>query len=319
VTHRFETYFDTWRDITLLDDHQVAAKIQEDQIDILFDLAGHSALNRMGVFAMKPARIQVSWLGYPNTTGLSTVDFRLTDAIADPVGQSERLYTERLWRLPNAFLCYHPTAGCPEVGPLPLEQNGYITLGCFNNFAKLNLPLMKVWASILTELPHAKLLLKATVLGQKYAKNAMRDYFSASGIDEDRVQLLGAEPDFFRHVAHYHKVDVALDTFPYHGTTTTCEALWMGVPVVTLVGDRHSSRVGASLLTHAGLANLIAASPQEYVAKVVELARNKQELAHLRQKLRVQVAASLLVDSHRFYQDFESALRYMAISMCQAI
>jgi protein O-GlcNAc transferase len=315
VTERFKIFFDTWRDIKSLTDQQVAAQIREDRIDILIDLAGHSAHNRMGVFLSKPAPLQVTWLGYPNTTGLSTMDYRLTDAFADPVGQCEHLYSEKLYRLPNSFLCFHPTVGCPEVSPLPFEQNGFVTLGCFNNFAKLNLPLMKLWASILNELPKAKLLLKATVLGKNYAKNAMRDYLSAAGIEESRVQLLGAEPDFARHIAHYHKVDLGLDTFPYHGTTTTCEALWMGVPVVTLVGNRHSSRVGASLLNQVGVGSFVASSPEEYVSKVVDLARDQQKLTGLRETLRHQVASSPLTDSRRFFQDFESALRSMAMSL----
>ncbi len=314
VTDRFQAYFDTWRDIKSMTDEQVALQIREDRIDILIDLAGHSAHNRMGVFLSKPAPLQVTWLGYPNTTGLSTMDYRLTDAFADPVGQSEHLYTEKLFRMPNSFLCYHPTSGCPDVSPLPFEKNGFVTLGCFNNFAKLNFPLMKLWASILNELPQAKLLLKATVLGKNYAKNAMRDYLSSAGIAENRVQLLGAEPDFARHIAHYHKVDLGLDTFPYHGTTTTCEALWMGVPVVTLVGNRHSSRVGASLLNQVGLNSFVTYSPEEYVSKVVDLSRDRLKLADIRKSLRHQVASSPLTDSRRFFQDFEAALRSMAIS-----
>jgi protein O-GlcNAc transferase len=311
VTDRMRPYFDGWRNILRQPHEHVAQQIYADQIDILIDLAGHSACNRMPVFAMKPAPIQVSWLGYPNTTGLSTIDYRLTDEWADPSGLTEHLHTEKLWRLPQSFLCFQSTVGSPEVNALPCDTHPYITLGCFNNFAKLNLPLIKLWAQILNALPNARLLLKATVLGKDYAQKAMRDYFEQANLDISRVQLLGSEIDFFKHLGTYHQVDLALDTFPYHGTTTTCEALWMGVPVISLAGSIHASRVGISLLHQVGLEALIAESPDEYIEKTVALANNRSELRQLRAQLRTRLQSSALMDSVSFTRNFEAALRSM--------
>jgi protein O-GlcNAc transferase len=311
VTERLRNYCDAWRDIRHLDTDAVVQLIRQDRIDILVDLAGHSANNRMPVFAMKPAPLQVTWLGYPDTTGLSTVAYRLTDRWADPEGLTESLHSEQLWRLPRGFLCFQPTPGGPDVGPLPSGQGKTLTLGCFNNFAKLNLPLMESWAEILRRLPDARLLLKATVLGQEYAKRAMQDYFDQAGLDAQRVQLIGSEPDFFRHLAWYHEVDLALDTFPYHGTTTTCEALWMGVPVITQAGKVHCSRVGVSLLHQVGLESLVAQDRGEYIDKAVTLAKDTEQLAGLRRSLRVRMQASSLLDDVGFTCDFETALWMM--------
>lgn len=316
VTESLKGYVDVWRDIVRLSEADIAAMIRRDQIDILIDLAGHSAHNHMPVFAMKPAPIQLSWLGYPDTTGLSTVDYRFTDAWADPPGTTEQYFTEELYRLPNGFLCYHPTVDCPEVGPLPCDTAPGITLGCFNNFAKLNLPLIQLWKRLLDELPEATLLLKATVLGEGYAREVMSSYFSRAGLDESRVRLLGAERDFYRHMTRYHQVDIGLDTFPYHGTTTTCEALWMGIPVVTLAGRVHASRVGVSVLTNAGVPEFIAETPDEYIQKVVDLARNRDRLREIRSTLRSMLTGSPLLDAPRFAKDFETALRHIWTSFC---
>ncbi len=308
VTERLRNYCDVWRDIRRLETQAVVQLIRQDRIDILIDLAGHSANNRMPVFAMKPAPLQVTWLGYPDTTGLSTVAYRLTDRWADPEGLTESLHSEQLWRLPRGFLCFQPTPGGPEVGPLPSGQGKTLTLGCFNNFAKLNPPLIESWAEILRQLPQARLLLKATVLGQEYARRAMQEYFDQAGLDAQRVQLIGSEPDFFRHLAWYHEVDLALDTFPYHGTTTTCEALWMGVPVITQAGKVHCSRVGVSLLHQLGLESLVAKDRGEYIDKVVTLANDTAQLADLRRSLRGRMQASALLDDVGFTRDFETAL-----------
>ncbi len=309
VTESLKRNVDVWRDIVCKSSEDVAAMIRRDRIDILIDLAGHSAHNHMPVFAMKPAPIQLTWLGYPDTTGLSTIDYRFTDAWADPPGTTEQYFTEKLYRLPNGFLCYHPTVDCPEVGPLPCDTASTITLGCFNSFAKLNLPLIKLWKRLLDELPEATLLLKATVLGEGYAREVMSNYFEQAGLDERRVRLLGVERNFYDHMTRYHHVDIGLDTFPYHGTTTTCEALWMGIPVVTLAGRVHASRVGVSVLSNAGFPELIAETPEEYIQKVVDLANNRDRLRRLRANLRPSLAKSPLLDAPRFARDFEAALR----------
>jgi predicted O-linked N-acetylglucosamine transferase (SPINDLY family) len=317
VTKSLRGYVDVWRDIPSVPFESVAEQIRADRIDILIDLAGHSANNRMPLFAIKSAPIQMSWLGYPDTTGLSTVDYRFTDFLADPPGMTEQFFIEQLIRLPHGFLCYHPTEGCPEPGPLPCDSSSKITLGCFNNFAKLNRPLIRLWKRLLDAIPEANLLLKATILGKGFARDVMSDYFADAGLDPHRVELIGAEPDFFSHIAHYRKVDIALDTFPYHGTTTTCEALWMGVPVVTLLGKVHTSRVGASVLNHAGLPELITETEDDYIQTVVDLARNKDRLRELRQTLRNRLTSSPLLDAPRFARDFESALRNIWIRYCE--
>ncbi|MDZ4850568.1 MAG: tetratricopeptide repeat protein [Pirellulaceae bacterium] len=317
VTERLAKFADVWRNIVTLDHDQVCELIRSDQIEILVDLAGHSANNRMPVFAKKPAPIQVSWLGYPDTTGLDTIDYRITDSFADPEGWTERFHSERLWRLPECFLCYHPTAGVPEVGPLPSDCVREITFASFNNFAKLNQMTIQWWASILKQVPNSRLLLKATVLSAEYARKAMRSHFQAVGLDEQRVEMIGSEADFFKHIQHYHRVDIGLDTFPYHGTTTTCEALWMGVPVVTLAGKTHASRVGVSLLNNVGLDAWIANDPDEYIRLAVDLASDRNRLRGLRSTLRWRMAASPLLDQAGFTRKMEAAFCAMFTSQSQ--
>jgi predicted O-linked N-acetylglucosamine transferase (SPINDLY family) len=296
VTERFRTMAEHWLECVHLSDDQLAQRIREDGIDILVDLAGHTADNRLPVFARKPAPLQASFLGYPNTTGLSAIDYRFTDARADPPGESDRLSTEQLVRLPNTYFCYRPLDQCPEVGALPALANGWITFGCFNNFAKLSDQFLEAAARVLRRVPGARFLLKARPLSLADVAARVRKKFAEFGVDPARLDLRGWAPKVVNHLAIYDEVDIALDSFPYNGATTTCEAFWMGVPVVSIAGDRHAARVGSSLLAAVGLDELLAESVDGYVDAAVRLASDLERLATLRAGLRDRMRASPLMD-----------------------
>lgn len=298
---------DHWRDCARLPDAQVAARIREDRIDVLVDLAGHTNGNRLAVFALRPAPLQLSYLGYPNTTGLPALDYRLTDARADPPGEADELHTERLIRLPRTFVCYRPGPGT-EVGPLPARANGFVTFGSLNNVLKLSPAFLACVAKVLQAVPGSRLLVKDRTFGLAANADAMRRRLAAHGIDGSRLLLRGWEPTAEGHLGTYAAVDIALDSFPYNGTTTTCEALWMGVPVVTLLGERHAGRVGASLLQSVGLERLVAKSEEEYVRAAAGLAADLVGLAGLRAGMRELMRASPLMDEAGFVRDYEQAL-----------
>ena len=306
-----ERYADHWLVTVGLSDDDLAERIRTDGIDILVDLAGHTAKNRLGVFARKPAPVQVTWLGYPNTTGLKAIDYRLVDAVTDPVGQADAWASESLVRLEGGFLCYAGSKDAPEPTMPPCLTTGTVTFGSFNNPAKLSEATLDTWARLLARLPQARLLLK----GNPFADAATRALFlsrlSERGVAAERVELVAWLPSEATHLALYNRVDVALDPFPYNGTTTTCEALWMGVPVVTLRGDRHAGRVGASLLTQVGLTDWIAGSVEEYLQIAATLAGNPQHLNDLRRTLRPRLAASPLCDGRAFARKIEATYRTM--------
>jgi predicted O-linked N-acetylglucosamine transferase (SPINDLY family) len=317
-TEAFRALADGWRPTIGRTDTQVAAQIREDAIDILVELSGHTANHRLGVLARKPAPIQLSWLGYPCTTGLATIDYRLSDAIADPAPEADALHRERVIRLPHGFLVYVPPRPAPEVGPPPAATEGAVTFGSFNNLAKLNDRVVAVWANILDSVPGSRLLLKSHQLADTGTAELVRARFIAAGIAAERMLLEPGMREWTRHMARYGTVDIGLDPFPYNGTTTTCEALWMGVPVITLLGDRHAARVGASLLTRLGLTELIATDIDDYVAKAAALAADPARLAGLRAGLRPRFAASALGDPVRFARDVEAAYREIWADWCAA-
>lgn len=308
MTERLRAQSDTWRDIRAMSDDEAARAIAIDGIDVLIDLGGHTADNRLGIFARKPAPLQATWLGYPNSTGLAAIDLRITDAIADPQGEADNLHSEALLRLPQ-FLCYGAPADAPAVTPLPALSNGFVTFGSFNNSMKVTQATTALWAELIESVANARLLLKSPLFADDGVRARYESLFAARGIDRARLELLSAVPDARDHLALYGRVDIALDNFPYNGTTTTCEALWMGCPVVTLRGDRHAGRVGASLLTATGLSGLVAANAAEYKAKAMELAGDLQRLAAMRDGLRAQVAASPLCNAAAFAAAFEDGLR----------
>jgi predicted O-linked N-acetylglucosamine transferase (SPINDLY family) len=309
---RFAKQVDLWRETSSYDDRALAKLIHEDRVDILFELAGHTAYNRLGVFALKPAPVQVSYLGYPGTTGLPTIDFRITDAFADPQGTTEHLHTEKLIRVPECAWCFEPDASAPEIEPLPALKNGFVTFGCFNNMAKLNPALFETWAEILLRVPGSHLRLKARTLTDDGVRKELKSYFTERGIEEDRLDFFGHTKKIADHLNHYHSVDIALDSFPYHGTTTTCEAMWMGCPVVTRAGKTHVSRVGVSLLTAVGLQEFITDTREAYIEKAVALASQTDQLQELRAGMRERMRQSVLMDEKRFVQGFEKALIEMA-------
>ncbi len=315
VTARLKAVVPHWVDTRTLSDAALAARIREDGIDVLVDLAGHTVGHRLGVFAARAAPVQVSYLGYPNTTGLAAMDYRITDAWADPPGQ-ERFYTEELVRLPHGFLCYQPPADAPPAGPPPVASAGHFTFGSFNALPKVNERVVACWARILKALPSARLLLKSKALRDPAVQEHFAERFARAGIGRERLELLGwlARPE--EHLALYSRVDLALDPFPYNGITTTCEALWMGVPVLTLAGDRHAARVGVSLLSRLALEPFIARDEADYERIALDLAGDPARLAGWRAQLRPRMRDSTLCDGGRFAREFEQALRGMWRAWC---
>ena len=318
ITRKLAAKCDEWREIHPLSDEEAFQAIIEDKIDILVDLAGHTANNRQLLLARKPAPIQVGYLGYPNTSGNPAIGYRLTDAWADPPGASERLYTEALVRLPESFLCYAPLNNSMEVAPPQHDESWPVTFCSFNNQAKINPFLLGLWARILHEVPGSRLMLKYHGLQDREVKDDLLAFFRQKGITPERIELLGHVKDYPAHMRLYNKADIALDTYPYHGTTTTCDALWMGTPVIVLAGEHHVSRVGVSLLNNVGLGFLIAGSPEAYVGKAVALASERENLLSLRRKLRGMMLASPLMDAPRFAGHLETAYRRMWHEWCSS-
>ncbi len=316
VTERLAGKFDIYRDIKGVGDKDAAELIRSDSIDILVDLAGHTGRNRLPVLAYKPAPIQATYLGYPNTTGMDQVDYKLTDAVADTADQ-QQYYTEKLVFLPNGFLCYDPGRAQLPIMPLPMTHNKYVTFGCFNNVSKLNPPMVKVWADILNAVPDSKLILKFHEGEDLQVREYYRNLFAEQGLENPRERIT-----FFgwltnsEHLELYNKIDIALDTYPYNGTTTTCEAVLMGVPVITLVGSRHASRVGLDILTRIELPSFAAQSPEEYVKKAVALAVEPDSLIQIRATMRQRLAASPLCDYKLITSDIENAYRKMWRDYC---
>jgi predicted O-linked N-acetylglucosamine transferase (SPINDLY family) len=307
---------DRWREAAAWDDAQLERAIRDDGIDLLVDLAGHTKLNRLPVLARKPAPLQFTWLGFPDTTGVAAIDFRITDAIADPPGPADALHAEALLRLPGPFLCYLPPPDAPPVRARPAGVA--LTFGSFNNLDKLSAQTVALWARVLLAVPESRLLLKSARTRVPEAVERIHAAFAAQGVAPARVVFAAWRERRSDHLAAYADVDVALDTFPYHGTTTTCEALWMGVPVVTRTGGTHVSRVGASVLAHAGLPELVVAGDDAFVAAAAGLAGDAARRAALRAKLRERLAASPLTDAAAFTRGLEDAYRAAWRSWCVA-
>lgn len=287
----------TWRNIAKLSDQDAALMIQSDEIDILIDLSGHSSENRLGLFSLKPAPLQASWIGYPHSTGLPQMDYYISDALCDPPGMTEHLYSEKIIRLPTIFSCYLPPLQFPQVTLPPSHTTGVITFGSFNNFAKVNRNVIALWGEILLAVPSSRLFLKSLALGDHSTQKQVLADFASGGVSPERIILQSTVNSPLEHLALYGKIDIALDTYPYHGTTTTCEALWMGVPVLTLEGNTHASRVGVSILTSIGCPELIASDSTDYVKKAALLAGDPLLLHTYREKLRSRMAHSPLMDA----------------------
>ncbi|MGC2166217.1 MAG: tetratricopeptide repeat protein [Gallionella sp.] len=306
LTLRIKPRFSAWRPLAGLSNEQAARLIHGDGLHILLDLSGHTAHNRLPVFAWKPAPLQASWLGYFATTGVREMDY----VLADQVGVPEKLhanFTESIRYLPDTRLCFSAPQPDLPVAPLPAQSNRYVTFGSFQNLAKVNKAVIAAWSGVLAALPSARLRWQCKQFGDAVVATKLHAQFEQQGIDAARVSLLGAV-DRNAYLAAHSEVDVLLDTFPYPGGTTTCEALWMGVPTLTLSGNTLLSRQGASLLHAAGLSDWIAESEQEYLGKAMAFGRDWAALSALRSRLRAQVGASALFDASRFARNFEGCL-----------
>lgn len=317
MTHQLLGLADHAHSIVGMSDARAADMVRANEIDILVDLAGHTGKGRLGLFALKPAPIQASYLGYPNTTGIAAIDWRITDTYADPPGDGDAFYSERLLRLQNSFLCFRPPDEASEVAPPPCLENGYITFGSFNVLPKITPGVIDLWSQLLQRVPGSRLLLKALGLSDALACERVSADFARRGIAGTRLTLLHADTDFRTHLSRYHQMDIALDPFPYNGTTTTMEALWMGVPVITLAGDRHAGRVGVSILANLGLDELIAWNMKAYLEHAQALANDAGRLVELRQAMRARVSSSPLRDEHGFVLAFESAYEKMWRRWCE--
>lgn len=310
-TERFRTFVgNRWRNVWGLTASVVGELIVEDKIDILVELAGHTANNRLDVMALRLAPVQVTWIGYPNTTGLSTVHYRVTDGSVDAMNTTQQ-FTEKLWRLPDVFLCYTPPTEAPEElsEPPSIASGGIVTYGSFNVLAKIQSRTIKLWAEILRRVPNSRLLLKAKPFGADGAKQRMARLFEEEGIDGDRLDLVPLIPSTRSHLQVYSNVDVGLDPFPYAGTTTTCEALYMGVPVVTLGtqpehGD-HAHNVGVTLLKVVGHEELVAWTEKDYVDIAVRIGTDPKQLKMIRKDLRCRMMSSPLGDGTRYMRNVE--------------
>jgi predicted O-linked N-acetylglucosamine transferase (SPINDLY family) len=318
LTCYFREHSHHWRSIRKVDTREAAGLIRRDGIDILVDLAGYSGGNRLDVFCLKPAPVQVSWLGYPNTSGIPEIDYRITDAVADPPCMSDEIHTERLLRLPGTFLCFFPPPEAPKKLVCPYRNNGYITFGSFNNLAKITPRVLEVWANIMRNLPNSRFLMKRDAFSDAEVRRYFEEVFESHGIAKERLLLRPSIANIYKHINFYQEVDIALDSFPYNGTTTTCEALWMGVPVVTICGDRHAARVGASILTEVGLPELIANSHEEYVEVAVAIARDDDRREFLRRNLRKMINDSLLGNGAAFTKNLEETYRAVWRDWCAA-
>lgn len=306
LTARIRPAFAAWRPLIGMSDEAAARVIRDDGVHILVDLAGHTAHNRLPVFAWKPAPVQVSWLGYFASTGVVGMDYVLGDPHVAPASAAAH-YTEAFWRLPDCYLCFTPPDVAVDVSPLPALSTGHVTFGCFNNLAKVNDDVVRLWTRLLRELPHARLLLKAVQLADPIARERTHRRFEAAGLPRNRLVLEEPSPRA-QFLTAYHRVDIALDPFPFPGGTTTAEAYWMGVPTLTRKGERFITRAGESLARAAGMPDWIAEDEDDYVAKAVAFASDLAGLAHVRKSLRKKVLASPLFDAKRHAHALEAAL-----------
>ena len=316
VSKRLQSCAEGWLRCEEMNDEALAERIRDDRIDILVDLAGHTAGARLLAFARKPAPVQATFLGYPTTTGLSAIDYRITDWHVDPEG-SEAHNQEVPIRLPCSYFCYRPLPDAPDVGPLPAERHSAITFGSFNNIAKISPSVLPLWAEVLRAVPGSRLLLKTKNLADASVRARIVARLGELGVDIDRVILREWEAGTVGHLAAYHEVDIALDTFPYNGATTTCESLWMGVPVASLSGHTHASRMGRSILVAAGFPELVADAPQEFARIAIALASDRSRLASLRAEMRSRLRASSLMNEAAFTRALEAAYRTMWENWCR--
>ena len=314
VTKRLWQYADHWRNIAGLADEKVARQIRGDGIDLLIDLTGHMDRNRLLTFALKPAPVQATWIGAPTTTGLTSMDYIIADHFAIP-DKKDSYYVEKVVRLPNAYMCFSPPDVATEPKQLPAIATGKITFGSFNNTSKITEEVITCWSRLLNILPESRLFLKYKAFGDAGVRQYYQGRFASQGVDAGRIKFCGATT-LEQHFSAYNEVDIGLDPFPYNGATTTVEALWMGVPVVSLRGDRFVSRMGTTLLTNTGLKDCVVKTQDAYIAKAMDLAADLTRLAELRSGLRSQLLNSPLCDGPKFTRDLEAAYRSMWKTWC---
>ena len=307
LTARIKRHVLAWEPLAGMDDEAAARLIHSHGVQVLLDLSGHTAGNRLPVFSWRPAPVQATWLGYFATTGLSEIDYFISDPNVSPPG-APTSFLEKPCLLPELYYCFTPPAATEETSALPARSNGFLTFGCFNNLAKINDALIAVWARLLHAVPASRLMLKAAPLGNEEVRSVIRARFASRAISAERLSLEGPSTRE-EYLRTYHRVDMALDPFPFPGGATTFEALWMGVPVLTKKGDRFVSRMGETIMRNAGLTDWIAADEDDYIIKAAGFASDLDQLARLRERLRERVLASPLYDSGRFARHFEAALR----------
>jgi predicted O-linked N-acetylglucosamine transferase (SPINDLY family) len=305
-TDRFRSLADGWRSLVGLSDSEAPAAIRADRIDVLVDLGGHTASNRVLVFTRRPAPVQVTMFGYPNTTGMKCFDYRFTDEVYDPPGTSESRNTEPLYRLPDLCWVYRSPEAAPPVSPLPAESAGVFTFGCLNNPAKASDACLDAWATVLQAVPDSRLVMTGSQ--SEAGAKRIRERFEAGGIASERVELLPRVP-YSDYLAAYSRIDVALDPFPFNGGITTTDALWMGVPVLTVAGNTYVGRQGVAVLTRLGLTDFVADSAADLVEKAKSWANRRPELAEIRASLRERMAASVVCDAPRYVKNLEAAYR----------
>lgn len=311
VTEQIKSLIVGWRHISHLSDQDATDLIKTDSLDILVDLSGHTSGRRQSLFTLRPAPVQATWLGYPNTTGNRFIDYRITDDVADPIGVADSLHVEELIRLPTGFLCYQGDASLPVSDVPPMTVSNKITFGSFNNITKINNTVIRLWSRLLNEIEHSQLLIKSLVFEDASASNKFLEKFKRYGVDQDQLILIKYAPDYQGHMALYNSVDVALDTFPYNGTTTTCEALWMGVPVLTLSHVSHRGRVSKSILSRVGLDDFSADSEQDYIDRARALINSPSSLIDLKRQLRSRMLDSVLTSSSQHAREMDNAFRHM--------
>lgn len=314
VTERLKKSVSHWRMLHQLTDAEAAFQVQNDAIDILVDLSGHTVRNRLLIFARKPAPIQISYLGYPTTTGLKCIDYRISDQFADPPGMTESHYVEQLIRLPECTWCYQPPVITPEISPLPALTSGRITFTSFNHFTKISDPTVSLWSQVLKTLPNARLMI--LISGGNQGNEHIYKLFEKHGANQNQLELVDrrSKNEYYKL---YQKGDISLDPFPCNGGTTTCDSLWMGVPVITLAGKTFASRAGVTLLSNLHLEELIAETWDQYVQIAKNLADNLEYLSRLRSELRERMLVSPLMDAQRFTHNLESAYRNVWKKWCE--
>jgi predicted O-linked N-acetylglucosamine transferase (SPINDLY family) len=308
-----------WRNTLSSQDDELAKLVNNDAIDIFIDLSGHTSDHRLRVFAYKPSPVQATYLGYPMTSGSPFIDWRIGDPLCDPEGMTDNQYSEKLYRLPHTMWCYRPPVNIPAEETPPILRDGNtqpFTFGSFNNCSKMSPVTFELWARVLNAVPNSRIIVKAAAMADRRTRERIQKGLAAHGVAPERVITVQQQLNLADHFAYYGNIDLGLDTIPYNGTTTTCEALWMNVPVVTMAGNMHIARVGASLLTNAGMPQLVAQTPDQFVDIATSLAKDTAALGALRKGLRARLVASPLMDGPTFAREFDAALRYMWQQWC---